>query len=189
MGITIEKISSDLIESLNNQAYVLCKSKKYYDAILNYNRALELCQYSNPILINNRGNVYMELQHYEKAIEDFTWSITLNPNVAMTYFNRAAAYAELRNLQFAITDAKSAVHLAPQNQEYCKFLARLERIKSLVYSVKQETPTIYGINSQNQFFAYGKVEVLNTSDECHIECNTFQSPEMPEYNPISVTFG
>jgi tetratricopeptide (TPR) repeat protein len=40
----------------------------------------------------NRGNAYYYKKNYDKAIADYYQAIRLNPNIAIFYYNRGAAW-------------------------------------------------------------------------------------------------
>jgi tetratricopeptide (TPR) repeat protein len=57
------------------------------------------------------GMAFLERQEYDKAIDDFTEAIRLDPNVAIIYFNRGNAYYDHGNLDKASSDYNEAVRL------------------------------------------------------------------------------
>ncbi len=61
-----------------------------------------------------RGAVYQKMGEYEKAVEDYTQSITINPANAKAYFNRGAAYLKLGEEEKASADLQHAAELAKQ---------------------------------------------------------------------------
>jgi tetratricopeptide (TPR) repeat protein len=62
---------------------------------------------------NNRGNTYIELGEYSRAIEDFDQAVRLVPNNAIPYTGRGDAYGELGQRARAIEDYDKAVQLDP----------------------------------------------------------------------------
>jgi Flp pilus assembly protein TadD len=60
---------------------------------------------------NNRGNGYLQLQQYEKAIEDCTEAIKLGPKLAMAWNNRGNGYLQLQQYEKAIEDWSEAIKL------------------------------------------------------------------------------
>ena len=50
---------------------------------------------------------------YEQAIKEYDKAIELNPTIAKTYVNRAAAYLQLGQFQQAIQDSDKAIQLDP----------------------------------------------------------------------------
>ncbi|MGQ9454355.1 MAG: tetratricopeptide repeat protein [Armatimonadota bacterium] len=59
------------------------------------------------------GTVYLGLQKYRKAIENFTKAIRLNPNNAKAYALRGSAYIQEYQLDRAIKDYTKAIQLNP----------------------------------------------------------------------------
>ena len=59
-----------------------------------YSKALELSpEYA--LVYSNRGDAYIELGEYQKAIDDCTEAIKLDPVFAFAYYNRGIAYTLL----------------------------------------------------------------------------------------------
>jgi tetratricopeptide (TPR) repeat protein len=61
-----------------------------------------------------RGIAYMERGEYEKAIEDFTEAIRLDPNRPDAWNFRAGCYRHLGRYDEAIADCDEAIRLAPR---------------------------------------------------------------------------
>jgi len=97
---------------LGNALYVL---KKFEDSIKAYSISLELNEHA--VAYYNRGNAYLELHEYAKAIKDFDKAIELSPNYAEAYNNRGVAYAELGEYKRAIKDYDKAIELNPDDAE------------------------------------------------------------------------
>jgi len=70
----------------------------------------------------NQGNQMLSSKQYTKAIEFYTKAIELNPNNAIYYCNRAAAYSHMGQHQKAVDDCKSSINLNPN---YSKAYGRL----------------------------------------------------------------
>ncbi|MCW6038192.1 tetratricopeptide repeat protein, partial [Spirulina subsalsa FACHB-351] len=62
---------------------------------------------------NGRGNFYLDLKEYEKAIADYTQAINLDPNLALAYNGRGTVYLDLKEYEKAIADYTQAIHLDP----------------------------------------------------------------------------
>jgi len=88
-----------------------------YTELGNYTKSLELnskyiYKYKNdPIGWSNRGMVYMRLEKFRLALEDFNMSIELDPKEAGLYYNRYFAYASLGRNTNACKDLKRALDL------------------------------------------------------------------------------
>ena len=46
--------------------------------------------------INWRGNIYYNLQDFDKALADYTSTIQIDPKYTQAYFNRANTYDDLK---------------------------------------------------------------------------------------------
>lgn len=62
-----------------------------------------------------RGGFYYEQEEYDKAIEDFSRSIKLAPDLAMSYTARGLAYYSKDQHDKAIEDFNQALHLDPES--------------------------------------------------------------------------
>ena len=58
-----------------------------------------------------RGDAWVGLKNYEKALDDYDTAIRLTPKVARLYARRAAAFGHLRNFRMAVRDYTEAVKL------------------------------------------------------------------------------
>jgi tetratricopeptide (TPR) repeat protein len=67
----------------------------------------------NPRAFDALGKAYFEKQDYERAIEDSTAAIRLNPNYAPAYNSRAIVWNELRRFDDALRDCDEAIRLEP----------------------------------------------------------------------------
>lgn len=62
-----------------------------------------------------KGNEYYEQGDYDKAIENYSMAIILNPNFLECYFNRALCYYNKKNYNKAIEDYSRAAEIDPEN--------------------------------------------------------------------------
>ena len=85
--------------------------KIWKDSMTLWNRQLEL--HSFYIAYNNRGNVYSNLDKYQKALADYNKAIEMYPERVLAYNNRGNAYSELEKYQEAIADFDKAIELKP----------------------------------------------------------------------------
>lgn len=68
------------------------------------------------------GNKFMESKNYEEAIKSYSLSIDKNPNNAIIFANRGAAYIHLKKFDEAIADGEKSIAL---DQFYVKAYSRL----------------------------------------------------------------
>jgi tetratricopeptide (TPR) repeat protein len=70
-----------------------------------------------------RGNAYFYREQYEKAIDDYSKVIELNPlSKCEPYYNRGLAYFRLFEFDKALADFNKAVELKPENEDAREFL-------------------------------------------------------------------
>ena len=99
-------------------------SRKYTDAIINVNKAIELNPYDAKAY-NLRGLIKYELKDYNGALDDYNNAIALDPNNAKAYENRGDLKHHLYDNQNACIDYNKAVELGNLDakylvEQYCK---------------------------------------------------------------------
>jgi tetratricopeptide (TPR) repeat protein len=65
------------------------------------------------VTYNNRGTAYDDKGDYDRAIQDYTEAIRLNPNAASAYYGRGYAYKKKGDYDRAIQDFNEAIRLSP----------------------------------------------------------------------------
>ncbi|MCW5961283.1 MAG: tetratricopeptide repeat protein [Pyrinomonadaceae bacterium] len=78
-------------------------------AIADYSKAVEINPDDRTFYI--RGQTYLEMGFFNKAVEDLTRSAELRPDYYWTYINRAKAYRGLRKIYLARADEKRAAEI------------------------------------------------------------------------------
>ena len=81
----------------------------------------------------NRGIIYYCSGKYQKAIDNYTKAIELDPEFAFAYFNRGIAYTKSGEYQKAIDDYTKAIELNPED-------ANVYYTRGIVYAI-QKLPT------------------------------------------------
>ena len=80
------------------------KRLKLYDNILNLEpEAVEA--------LNKKSEIHLNLEEYAEAVEDINVAIRLAPDNSNAYYNRARAYAQMHNIEAALTDLAKAFKL------------------------------------------------------------------------------
>ncbi|XP_063312990.1 small glutamine-rich tetratricopeptide repeat-containing protein beta [Pelobates fuscus] len=74
--------------------------------------------------LKDEGNIFMKELNYEAALDCYTQAIELDPNNAVYYCNRAAAYSQLGNHSTAIKDCEKAISI---DGTYSKAYGRMGR--------------------------------------------------------------
>ena len=70
-----------------------------------------------PGIYNLRGNMYYKKGQIDKAIDDYTRAIEINPGFATAYYNRGSAYNFEGRIDIASHDYKKALKLNPRYGE------------------------------------------------------------------------
>jgi len=85
----------------------------------------------------NKGYIWMEKGKYNRAIDDFTMALLIDPCCAKAYYHRGRALSINGNLDLALNDAKEAKNLKPDRQEYIQFVKDLDR-QILLHSMRSQ---------------------------------------------------
>ncbi len=113
--VRILKLEPDNLIALNNLAWLLCeKQGKYQDALKLTEKGLKIApNYFD--LIDTRGMVYFRLGEFDKAIQDFSKCIKLNPDnmpsAVATHFHLARAFAKDGQRNKALESLNRALNL------------------------------------------------------------------------------
>jgi tetratricopeptide (TPR) repeat protein len=70
-----------------------------------------------PRVYYNRGIVFMNEKNYDRAIQDYSKAIELNPNYTEAYYNRGIVFTNENNYDRAIQDYSKAIELNPNYTE------------------------------------------------------------------------
>jgi len=62
----------------------------------------------------NRGNAYVRLRRYDRAVADYSAAVRLAPKYANAYFNRALVQARLKRYPGAMRDVNQVIRLRPK---------------------------------------------------------------------------
>ncbi len=102
-----EKSNADQRYILYAQAMLLRINKKYSDAVIVIQKAIDLDK-SHPYPWNILGRIQIDQQKYFDAVESFKTAVTLNKDFLPAYLNLGAAYIYLEQYNHAIDTFKSA---------------------------------------------------------------------------------
>ena len=103
----------------DNRGTAYLKRNRTKEALVDYNRALELYgEKVPPNLFFSRGIAYSQLKEYDKAIEDYSKALDLNlQDKIKVYKNRGIAYAEIKDYNKAIEDYTQALRIKKGDME------------------------------------------------------------------------
>lgn len=106
-----------MAETIKNTGNVLMRDGKYYEALLQYTRAI-MYDPRNPILYCNRAAAHIRLSDNERAITDCKLALLYNPNYGKAYGRLGIAYSNLGKFQEAQQSYAKAIELEPNNPDY-----------------------------------------------------------------------
>jgi tetratricopeptide (TPR) repeat protein len=86
---------------------------------------------ADPKTHNNLGDMYARHKQYDKAVEEFTKGIMINPNYADAYHNRGNTYAQMGKFDLALADYQKAIDINP------KLWQSHQNIAAIFYSQKK----------------------------------------------------
>lgn len=96
-------------DAYNNRAYAKILMNDFTNAITDCYTALSLMKEKpSPIVYNNLGHAYRELNNFDSAFYYFDKAIKLNNNFSQAYFERGIAKQKINDLNGACKDWRSA---------------------------------------------------------------------------------
>ena len=142
-------IAKTKIETLLKQGAELHTQKKYAEAIVVFDEAINL----DPGLSEawrQRGMAKRELKDYRSAITDFTRAIELNPNNSQAFSGRGIARERNNDVAGALADYTRAIQLNPRYENAYSYRGHL-RIEQKDYSgAKADYDEVLALNPKNQ---------------------------------------
>jgi tetratricopeptide (TPR) repeat protein len=102
-----EKTGSRDAEFYNNRGIAYDKEGQYDQAILDYNKALEI----NPRYAeayNNRGVIYRKKGQFDRALLDYNRALKINPRFAESYYGRGFCYYSQKQYDKSWEDVNKA---------------------------------------------------------------------------------
>jgi tetratricopeptide (TPR) repeat protein len=99
-------------EDYTNRGVTYMNLKRYDNALVDLNRAIEL-EPSFAAAYVNRGATYSELHRYDEALADLDRAIRLDRTLTHAYANRGTAYEGLGRYEEALVDYGTAIELNP----------------------------------------------------------------------------
>ena len=133
-----------------NLAYVLENYKIDFDeAILHYNKVLELEPKRYSFLHKNIGNLYYKKGEYDKAIDEYLKALKTIPNDSITHNDLGAAYLKKDQPDKAIEEFKEAATLDPLDSTPHSNMAYVYREKGMEQKAIEEEATANLLKSQH----------------------------------------
>jgi tetratricopeptide (TPR) repeat protein len=106
--------------------YYYQENGNFQDALLNYDKMLEVSP-NNAAALYNKGYIHLVfLKNPDEAITFFTGAIKAEPKYAEAYYNRGYAYELKNNRDAAKADYRNALSIKPEYELAAKGLKRLK---------------------------------------------------------------
>jgi tetratricopeptide (TPR) repeat protein len=105
------ELNPKFIDAYMTRAVLYLLSRQGQSAIADYTKVIELKPDGESYYV--RGNSYLEIGEYAKAITDLTESIRLDPTYYWSYKQRAKAYRMLKKIRLAQADERKAAAIGP----------------------------------------------------------------------------
>jgi tetratricopeptide (TPR) repeat protein len=104
------------------------KNNEFDSAIKDYSEAIQLIPKHKNIkyIYHNRAWTWFNKGNYDRANEDFSNALSIDPNFDASYYGRASVWSKKADFQRALIDAKEAVKLKPANREYDNLLYEIK---------------------------------------------------------------
>ena len=122
------EIDPDYYSAYSDKALILFSKEEFDLAFINLEKAIELAPVNWVwVVYDNRGQCYMQLRQYDKALIDFNQAIENNQREPSLYIHRASCYDNIGEYDLEIADLEKAIELDPELSETLS--KQIERIK------------------------------------------------------------
>lgn len=111
-GIVLNELKK--YDTIFQEATAFYKLKRYDEAILHYEKAIET-EPNNPLAYFNKGNALYSLKRYAEAIQCYDKVIQLDPNYSEAYYQKGIASDDLEKYNAAIELYDKAIQLNPKD--------------------------------------------------------------------------
>jgi len=111
------RLNPQFPDAYNNLGVALAQSGKPEDALEAFRKALSFPSYNGPeIVYQNLGETYYKLGRYVEAEEALTAALSLNANVATTYYTLGLVHEKQFRQSDALRAYREALKLAPDSE-------------------------------------------------------------------------
>ena len=143
----VERVAKDVINLLDKQEHLLRAlhlqaDSKFDEAIQELHEHFRL-QPRDPDATQLLIFALLQKQRWPELVEFTTHALLQRPNSATFYSSRAVAYRELKEFRLALRDARQALELNPNSEDFPKLIQELEdRLKqpSVLPTLKSDEP-------------------------------------------------
>ena len=139
------------------QGAMLLSLKRYPEALIAYEKAINKGEKDNFVLYLGRGNVLTELKRYPEALASYERAINLKPTHPWVYQDRGDLYEKKGEKELALKDYNQAIKLNPQyasgySSRGFLYLKKGEKELALqdynqVIKLDPQSPFVYGLRA------------------------------------------
>ena len=104
--------TSKVAPCFHNHGTILCKLKRFKEAIESYNSAIKLAPNHAPIY-SDRGHALYELKRYDEALAAYDKALALKPDLADAWCGRGNVFNDLKRYDEAFAAYDKALALKP----------------------------------------------------------------------------
>lgn len=109
------QLNPNYVEALVNRGILLFDAKRSDEAAADYTAALNVASANvQPMILVNRANAWLQAGKFDKALDDASSAIKLNPQYGRAYHTRGAIYLKLGDMGKAQTDLMRSQELQPK---------------------------------------------------------------------------
>ncbi|XP_050378024.1 TPR repeat-containing thioredoxin TTL1 isoform X2 [Argentina anserina] len=138
------------VASARSSGNLLFKASKFAEASVVYSQGLEQDPY-NSVLLCNRAACRSKLGQYEKAVEDCTAALNLQPCYSKARLRRADCNAKLERWGASIKDYELLIRKTPGDEEVGKAL----------YEAQMQLKRLHGEDTGNMKFGLNLISIPN----------------------------
>ena len=121
------RLNSEYATAYSNRGIAQRQLGRPSAAVQDYAVALRIGTYDDAQIYNNRGLAYTDMGDVDAAIYDFSAAIQHKPDFVMAYYNRAKLYETVRELEAAIADYETILHIDENHKQAQRRLEAVRR--------------------------------------------------------------
>ena len=137
-------VSGTTTEDLFNEAMLAINASNYEEAILNFDKILEI-EPSNIATLSNRGSALIEIERYEEAILSFDKILSMHPTNTQALNNKGVSLMKLQKYEEAKVIFDKILEIEPEHKN-----AKLNRFLALSETGDIKVPDHYLVQLQVQ---------------------------------------
>lgn len=159
-------IRDNLVHSLESLAWKQTDARQYLDALLNFQRAIQL-KSDESMLYLGQGLVYHRLNDSDRAIESLKQAIALDPRMPEAYKIFGRIYYERDEIEMAIGYYEKGLELDPSDKALMRQLAKARREETVQTGFQQEASRAFTVKFEGREERETARRVLHDLEEAY----------------------